>query len=61
MYIIREDCTEVADITMFSNAQEKCGSVLFREGWLVVEGKIHRRGPKSLSIIASNLQQLKFS
>ena len=39
--------------------QEKCGPVLFREGWLVVEGKVQRRGPKALSIIAENLSPLK--
>jgi len=61
VYIILEDGTGVADVTMFSDVQEKCGSILFREGWLVVEGKIQRRGPKSLSIIASNLQKLELS
>ncbi len=55
LYIIMEDGTVVADVTVFSDVQEKCGQVLFREGWLIVEGKVQRRGPKSLSIIASNL------
>lgn len=55
VYVIMEDGTGVVDVTVFSDVQEKCGQVLFREGWLVVEGKIQKRGPKSLSIIASNL------
>jgi hypothetical protein len=48
----------VADVTVFSDVQEKCGKVLFREGWLTVAGKIQRRGPKSLSIIAEKLAPL---
>ena len=53
-----EDGTGLADITVFSNVQEKCGDVLFRESWLKVTGKIQRRGPKALSIIASDLAPL---
>ena len=59
LYIIMEDGTGVADVTVFGDVQEKCGPVLFREGWLVVEGKVQRRGPKALSIIAENLSPLK--
>jgi error-prone DNA polymerase len=55
VYIILEDGTGIADVTVFSDVQEKCGQVLFRCGWLGVEGKIQRRGPKSLSIIAQNV------
>ncbi len=55
VYIIIEDGTGVADLTVFSDVQEKCGQVLFREDWLVVKGKIQRRGPKALSIIAEDL------
>ena len=55
LYVIMEDGTGVADVTVFSDVQEKCGQVLFREGWLIVEGKVQRRGPKSLSIIAEKL------
>jgi error-prone DNA polymerase len=55
IYIIMEDGTGIADVTVFNDVQEKCGEFLFREGWLVVEGKIQRRGPKSLSIIADEL------
>ncbi len=58
LYVIMEDGTGVADVTVFSDVQEKCGQVIFREGWLVVEGKVQRRGPKSLSIIAENLSPL---
>ncbi|MFH1639126.1 MAG: OB-fold nucleic acid binding domain-containing protein, partial [Chloroflexota bacterium] len=56
VYVIMEDGTGIADVTVFSDVQEKCGHVLFSESWLVVEGKIQRRGPKALSIIADNLQ-----
>jgi error-prone DNA polymerase len=59
LYIIMEDGTGVADVTVFGDVQEKCGPVLFREGWLIVEGKVQRRGPKALSIIAENLSPLK--
>jgi error-prone DNA polymerase len=59
LYVIMEDGTGVADVTVFGDVQEKCGPVLFREGWLVVEGKVRRRGPKALSIIAENLSPLK--
>ncbi|MCX6001605.1 MAG: OB-fold nucleic acid binding domain-containing protein, partial [Chloroflexi bacterium] len=59
VYIIMEDGSGVADVTVFSDVQEKCGRVLFRTGWLEVRGKIQRRGPKSLSIIAAELRPLK--
>jgi len=55
VYVIMEDGSGIADVTVFSDVQEKCGKVLFREGWLVVRGKIQRRGPKALSIIATDL------
>jgi len=56
--VIMEDGTGVADVTVFSDVQEKCGQVLFHVGWLLVEGKIQRRGAKSLTIIAMNLSPL---
>ena len=59
VYIILEDGTSVVDATVFSITQAKCGSVLFREGWIIIEGRIQRRGPKSISIIADNLFPLK--
>jgi error-prone DNA polymerase len=58
VYVIMEDGTGIADVTVFGDVQERCGQVLFREGWLIVEGRIQRRGPKSLSIIAENLAPL---
>jgi error-prone DNA polymerase len=59
VYIIMEDGSGVADVTVFSDVQEKCGSVLFRAGWMEVRGKVQRRGPQSLSIIANELRPLK--
>jgi error-prone DNA polymerase len=59
VYVIMEDGTGIADVTVFGDVQEKCGQVLFREGWLVVQGKIQRRGPKALSIIAETLSPFK--
>ena len=58
VYVIMEDGTGVADITVFGDVQKKCGQVLFRESWLTVKGKIQRRGPKALSIIADELSTL---
>jgi DNA polymerase III alpha subunit len=58
VYIIMEDGTGVADVTVFSDVQEKCGQVLFREGWLIVRGKVQRRGLKAVSIIAEDLSPL---
>jgi error-prone DNA polymerase len=58
VYVIMEDGTGVADVTVFNDVQEKCGQVLFREGWLVVEGKVQRRGPKAFSIIAEDLYSM---
>lgn len=58
VYVIMEDGTGVADITLFSDAQERCGQILFREGWLMARGKVQRRGPKSISIIAEELSPL---
>ncbi|MFC1903199.1 DNA polymerase III subunit alpha, partial [Chloroflexota bacterium] len=55
VYVIMEDGTGIADVTVFGDVQEKCGHVLFREGWLKVRGKVQRRGPKALSIIAEEL------
>ncbi len=59
VYVIMEDGTGVADVIIFSNVQEKCGQVLFREGWLIVKGKIQRRGPKAISIIADDLSPVR--
>lgn len=58
VYVILDDGTGVADVTVFGDVQEKCGQVLFREGWLIIKGKIQRRGPKALSIIAEYLYPL---
>jgi error-prone DNA polymerase len=58
VYIIVEDGTGVADITVFSDVQENYGNVLFRSGWIAAKGKIQRRGPRALSIIAQELYPL---
>jgi error-prone DNA polymerase len=58
VYVIMEDGTGVADVTVFNDVQEKCSQVLFRVGWLIVKGKIQRRGPKATSIIAEELTPL---
>jgi len=58
VYVIMEDGTGIADVTVFSDVQEKCGQVLFRAGWLIVKGKVQRRGPRALSIIAEDLSTL---
>jgi error-prone DNA polymerase len=58
VYVIMEDGTGIADVTVFSDVQQRCGQVLFREGWLVVRGKVHRRGPKALTLIANNLSPI---
>ena len=55
---IRDSGTGIADVIVFSDVQEKCGQVLFREGWLSVKGKIQKRGPKAISIIAEELTPL---
>ena len=59
VYVIMEDGTGIADVTVFGDVQEKCGQVLFREGWLAVRGKVQRRGPGALSIIAEDLSPLQ--
>ena len=56
--MIMEDGTGIADVTVFNDVQQKCGKVLFKEGWVVVVGKIQRRGPKSLSVIAEKISPL---
>jgi error-prone DNA polymerase len=61
VYVIMEDGTGVADVTVFGNVQEKCGQVLFRESWLIVWGKVQRRGPKALSIIAEDLSSFNIA
>jgi len=58
VYVIMEDGTGIADVTIFSDVQEKCGQVLFREGWLTVKGKVQKRGQKATSIIAEELYPL---
>jgi len=50
VYVIMEDGTGVADVTVFSGTQGRCGDVLFREGWLIVKGRIQRRGPKTVRL-----------
>jgi len=59
VYVIMEDGTGIADVTVFNDTQRKCGDVLFKEAFLLVKGKIQKRGPKSLSIIAEELEPLK--
>jgi len=56
VYIIMEDSTGIADVTVFNDVQQACGEVLFRAPWLVVTGKIQKRGPKATSVIADNLR-----
>lgn len=51
VYVIMEDGTGIADITVFSDVQERCEEILFREGWLSVTGTIQRRGPKATSAL----------
>jgi error-prone DNA polymerase len=59
VYVIMEDGTGIADVTVFSDVQEKCGQVLFRKRWLTVQGKVQRRGQKATSIIAEELYPLR--
>ena len=59
VYIIMEDGSGIADVTVFHDVQERCGGVLFRCGWLDVRGKIQRRGPGSLSVIAGDIRALQ--
>ncbi|MBA7486206.1 DNA polymerase III subunit alpha [subsurface metagenome] len=61
VYVIMEDGTGIADVTVFSDVQKKYGDVLFKEGWLIVEGKVQRRGPKAMSIIAEKILPLSVS
>ncbi|HEY49155.1 MAG TPA: DNA polymerase III subunit alpha, partial [Dehalococcoidia bacterium] len=58
VYVIMEDGTGVADVTVFSDVQERCGQVLFRAGWLTARGKVQRRGKKGVSVIAKDLSAL---
>jgi len=58
VYVIMEDGTGIADVTVFRDVQERCGRVLFREGWLEVRGRVQRRGVKATSIIAQHLSPL---
>jgi len=60
VYVIMEDGTGIADVTVFGDVQEKCGQVLFREGWLIVKGKVQRRGLKAISVIAENLSAMRW-
>ncbi len=59
VYVIMEDGTGIADVTVFGDVQERCGQVLFRAGWLIVKGKVQRRGLKGVSIIAQDLSALE--
>jgi error-prone DNA polymerase len=59
VYIIMEDGTGVVDVTVFQDVQEKFGRVLFRCGWLEIRGKIQRRGPGALSLIADEIKPLR--
>ena len=60
VYVIMEDGTGITDLTVFGDVQEKCGQVLFREDWLIVGGKVQRRGPRSLSIIVDDLYPVRW-
>jgi len=55
VYIIMENGSGIADVTVFDNVQQACGEVLFREPWLVVTGKIQKRGSRATSVIAVKL------
>lgn len=48
----------VADVTVFGNVQKQYAEDLFREGWLTVKGKVQKRRPKALSIIAEDLSAI---
>ena len=43
-YVTMEDGTGIAGAPVLGGVQEKCDHILFRQGWLTVEGKTHRRG-----------------
>ena len=58
-FVSMEDGTGIADVTVFNDVQQKSGDALFKESWLVVEGKVQKRGPKSLSVIAEKVSALK--
>jgi len=58
--VIMEDETGVADVTVFGNVQKQYAEVLFRGGWLTVRGKVQRRGPKALSVIAEDLSAIRW-
>ncbi|MFC1998754.1 DNA polymerase III subunit alpha [Chloroflexota bacterium] len=55
VYIIMEDGSGITDVTVFNNVQQTCGEALFRAPWLVVTGKIQKRGPRATSVIAVKL------
>ena len=50
----------VADVTVFGNVQKQYAEDLFTEGWLTVKGKVQRRRPKALSIIAEDLSAIRW-
>jgi len=60
VYIIMEDGSGIADVTVFSDVQQACGEVLFRAPWLVITGKIQKRGPRATSVIAQSLRPFRW-
>ena len=59
VYIIMEDGTGIADVTVFNDVQQKYGDLLFRAPWLLVKGKIQKRGPKATSVIAEGISPIR--
>jgi len=58
IFVCAEDGTGIADIAIFPDAQKRSGEAIFKAGMLLVEGKVQRRGPQALSVVADKVSAL---
>ncbi len=58
VFVCLEDGTGLADVAIFEDVQRESGDVLFKSPWLLVEGKVRRRGPRAMSITAVKLERM---
>jgi len=58
VFVCLEDGTGLADLAIFEDVQRESGDVLFKSPWLLVEGKVRRRGPRAMSITAVKLERM---
>ena len=61
VFITLEDEDGLVDITVFPDVQQKCAMTLFGRNALLVEGRVQRMYPRSLTLVASKVAPLSLA